>query len=62
MTEDAANFADSLCSGRFSTARLWIDPSLDRRTPKSHLTGFLWCNSLIKDDPFHQLRQKQRFL
>ena len=48
MTGDSANFADALHSGRFSTAWLWIGPSLDRRTPKSELTAFLWCNSLGK--------------
>ena len=46
MTEDSANFAKALHSGRFSTAWLWIGPSLDRRTPKSEVTAFLWCNSL----------------
>ena len=40
--------ANALHSGRFSTAWLWIGPSLDRRTPKSKVTAFLWCNSLSR--------------
>ena len=47
MTGDSANFADTLLSGRISTARLWIGQSLDRRTPKIEVTAFLWCNSLL---------------
>ena len=47
MTGDSATFADALHFGRFSTALLWIGPSLDRRTTKSKLTAFLWCNSLF---------------
>jgi hypothetical protein len=50
MTGDSANFADALHSGRFSTARLWIGPSLDWPTPKSKVTAFLWCNSLPQAD------------
>ena len=55
MTGDSANFADALLSGRFSTAWLWIGPSLDRRTPKSEVTAFLWCNSLIGSDAYLSL-------
>ena len=46
MTGDSANFADALNSGRFSTARFWLGPSLDWQSPQSHLMGFLCCNSL----------------
>ena len=46
MTGDSATFADALHFGRFSTAWLWIGPSLDRRTTKSKVMAFLWCNSL----------------
>ena len=47
MTGDSANFADALHFGHYSTAWLWIGPSLDRQTPKSLVTAFLWCNSLV---------------
>ena len=47
MTGDSATFADALHFGRFSTAWLWIGPSLDRRTTKSKVMAFLWCNSLL---------------
>ena len=58
MTGDSANFADALLSGRFSTAWLWIGPSLDRRTPKSEVTAFFWCNSLVSTQSFSLKHQK----
>ena len=49
MTGDSATFADALHFGRFSTAWLWIGPSLDWQTQKSEVMAFLWCNSLFSD-------------
>jgi hypothetical protein len=60
MTGESANFADVLHSGRFSTAWFWIGPSLDRRTPKSKVTAFLWCNSLtlVTQESIHKIFTK----
>ena len=46
MTGDSAIFADALNSGRFSTARFWLGPSLDWLSPQRSLMGFLCSNSL----------------